>query len=112
MIDDAGNVLGLLSLPSGIVTGVLLVLSWKAINANQERIAQRHIRMATGTSLAAVLVMAVLVVAMAPLALRALDPAGSPHPVLVIYWLVFVIALGVLGVSGYTVWRARAEARR
>jgi hypothetical protein len=112
-VEQAKQLLDLVTTPSALVTGTFLAFAGRAIKENQTKV--DHVRMifALGAALAAVGVTAALVFLMAPLALNyGWIYRGEVAPVLMVFSMITVSVLGTSVYAGWVVIRCIGQLRR
>jgi hypothetical protein len=112
-VEQAKELLSLVTTPSALVTGTFLAFAGRAISDNERMVSRVRMWFALGASLAAVGVASALTGLMIPLAVRSgLSDQGTLSPVLVVFWMISVSVVGTALYGGWTVWRCIAELRR
>lgn len=112
-VEQAKQLLDLVGTPSALVTGTFLAFAARAITDNAVKVDHAKMRFALLASLAAIGVTGSLVLLMGPLAFRALFVyRGGVEATLVVYWMIFLSAVGTLGYSFLVTARCLRELRR
>ncbi len=112
-IETAKSLMDLAGTPSALVTGTFLAFASRTINANIHHVNRARMAFGTAAAIAASLVMASLVALLAPLAYRSVFTyRGGIEAVLVVYWMIFLSAVGTLAYSGYIIALCIRELRR
>lgn len=116
MVDAAARAMELMDLattPTALVTGTFLAYAGRAIAANREDVSPVRMGFALAAALGAVALMVSLVVVLAPLAYRSVFVYRSGvETTLLVYWVVFLSAVGTLLYSIYTAVLCGRELRR
>ena len=112
-IEQAKELMSLVTTPSALVSGTFLAFAGKAIKENAAKVEPVRMWFALGAALAAVGITLALTALMAPLAFRSRWAyQGHIRAVLVVY---FMITLAVMGTAVYSAWvvvRCVRELRR
>lgn len=111
--EQAKALLDLVGTPSALVTGTFLAFATRSIKDNAAKVDHPKMTFALFASLAAIAVTGSLVALMAPLAFRALFVyRGGVDATLVVYWTIFLSAVGTLCYSFFVMTRCIRELRR
>lgn len=109
----AKELMDLVATPSGLVTGTFLAFATRAIRENAAHVDPPRMWFALLASLAASTVAGSLVVLLAPLAARSIFVyRGGVESVLVVYWTIFLSAIGTFAYAVLVTARAARELRR
>ncbi len=109
----AKELMELAGTPSALVTGTFLAFASRAIAANKANVDPARMWFALIAAIAASALMAALVTVLAPLAYRSVFIFRGPvETILLVYWVVFLSAVGTLIYSGYIIASCIRELRR
>lgn len=112
-IDEAKELMSLVTTPSALVTGTFLAYAGRAVKENQTKVDHPRMWFALGAALAAVGMTAALLALMAPLAIRTgWSYRGTAEAVLVVYSMITISVGGTVVFSVWTLTRCIKELRR
>lgn len=117
MMSDAATrakeLMDLAGTPSALVTGTFLAFAGRAIAANKEGVDHTRMWFALLAAVAASALMAALVVVLAPLAYRSVFVyRAQVETILLVYWVVFLAAIGTLIYAAFVIGRCIRELGR
>lgn len=109
----AKELLDLAGTPSALVTGTFLAFASRTIAANKETVDHTKMWFALLAASGAAALMAALVAVMTPLALRSVFVyRARVETILLVYWVVFLSAVGTLGYAAFIVVKCTRELGR
>jgi hypothetical protein len=112
-LDEAKELLGLVTTPSALVTGTFLAFAGRAISDNRVKVDHVKMAFALGAALAASAVAIALAVLMAPIAVEhGWSFRGDIEPVLVVYSMITLSVVGTAVYSAWMVYRCVGQLRR
>jgi hypothetical protein len=111
--ERAKELLDLAATPTALVTGTFLAHATKAVRENKQEVQRSRMVFASLATFGACSLMLALVVVLAPLAYRSIFVfRGRIETILLVYWVLFLSAIGTLGYALFVASRCIKELRR
>ena len=109
----ASELLDLITSPTALATGVLLVFSRAQLAKNEDGIERPQTVWAILSALGAVVICVVIVGVMTPLAIRVIvTNDGGIETRLLVYGLTYLVAIGTAIYAGWGLWEAAKDYRK